>query len=299
MSKLIDSYPSIVVVGHNMVENIFSSDVLIEEKVDGSQVSFANLDGELVFRSKDKNQFIEAPDNMFIRAVEVIKTLDLHPNWVYRGEYLLKPKHNTLTYSRVPKNNIVIFDIQTGIEKYLSSSDKKEEAERIGLECVPVLYEGFVSDVKFLDTLLDKESFLGGTKIEGIVIKNYSIFTAQKKVAMAKYVSQDFVEVHGVDWKKRNPSINDIINSIINSYKTEARWRKAIQHLRDSGNYNGSLQDISNIIKEVQKDVKKECEDEIKDVLFSYYWGSVIERAIVRGLPEWYKEELLKASFDK
>ena len=35
----------------------------------------------------------------------------LAPGVTYYGEYLQKPKHNTLCYDRVPKDNIIIFDV--------------------------------------------------------------------------------------------------------------------------------------------------------------------------------------------
>lgn len=294
----INSYPSVMQLGHKMIADIFSGTVLVEEKIDGSQFSFGVIGGELVCRSKGKQQLLDAPDDMFKPAIETAKSLDLHPDWVYRGELLNKPKHNTLVYSRVPEKNIILFDIQTGIETYMTPEEKRAEAERIGLECVPLLYHGTVTDFEMFKTFLDRESVLGGTLVEGVVIKNYALYTAEKKVAMGKYVSEKFKEVHAGDWKDRNPSSKDFETIVIEKYRSEARWQKAIQHLREEGQLTDSPQDIGLLIREVPNDIKKECEQEIKDVLFAHFW-SHISRGVTRGLPEWYKEELAKTAFVK
>ena len=72
---------------------------------------------------------------------------------------------------------------------------KKAEAERLGLECVPLLYKGMIKSPDELLKFLDAESILGGTKIEGVVVKNYNLFTLEKKIAMGKFVREDFKEM--------------------------------------------------------------------------------------------------------
>jgi hypothetical protein len=293
----IHGYPSVMQLGHKMIADIFANDVLVEEKVDGSQFSFGRINGELVCRSKGKQQLIDAPDDMFTNAIETVKGLDLHPNWTYRGELLNKPKHNTLVYARVPKHNIILFDINTGLEEYMSYEQKTEEANRLDLEVVPLLFSGKVENFEVFKEFLDRESILGGVTVEGVVIKNYSLFTtAEKKAAMGKYVSEKFKEVHSGDWKERNPTSKDFERILVKKYRTEARWQKAVQHLRDAGTLTESPQDIGLLIREVPIDVLKECEDEIKDTLFKHAWPH-ISRGLTRGLPEWYKEELAKTAF--
>jgi hypothetical protein len=285
-------------IGHRMIADIFKSPVLVEEKVDGSQFSFGLIGGELVCRSKGKQQLLDAPDDMFKRAIEIIRTFILHPEWTYRGEYLQKPKHNTLSYSRTPANHIILYDINTGQEEYMTPAEKRAEAERIGLECVPVMFEGVVTDFEMFKSFLDRESVLGGCKVEGVVIKNYNLFTAEKKVAMGKYVSEAFKEVHEKDWKERNPNKAEIEMLLIEQYRTDARWQKAIQHLREAGMLDGSPKDIGLLMREVPADVLKECEGEIKERLFKHFWPK-IARGVTRGLPEWYKDQLAQSVFEE
>lgn len=295
----INSYPSIYQLGHAAVKDIFGDFVIVEEKVDGSQFSFGLIEGELVARSKGKQLIIDAPEKMFNRAIEKIKAISsqLHPEWIYRGEYLEKPKHNTLAYDRTPNNNIVIFDITTGPETYLSHNQKYEEARRLGFETVPLLFSGVVKDYEMFKSFLDMTSFLGGQKVEGVVIKNYTLFTQEKKVAIAKYVSEAFKEVHSGEWKKNNPTSRDIEFLMIEKYRTPARWNKAIQHLRDEGELQGSMRDIPALLKEVSQDTEKECAEEIKDALYKHFWPK-IQRGIISGLPEHYKDVLAQSAFD-
>lgn len=102
----VSSYPSIFALGHRAASDLLSAQVIIEEKIDGSQFSFGvTQEGQVIARSKGVQLVPEAPEGMFARAIETVMSLkdDLRPGYVYRAEYLAKPKHNTLKYGRVPE----------------------------------------------------------------------------------------------------------------------------------------------------------------------------------------------------
>jgi hypothetical protein len=288
-------YPSTFNLGHPNLSELFADPIVVEEKIDGSQFSFGIFDGQIKVRSKGKEIFLENPEKMFLPAIEtVLKLKDLlRDGWTYRAEFLSKPKHNTLCYNRTPKDFLILFDVNPSEETYLDYTEKFNEANRLGLECVPLLHAGEKLDYDQFKALLQKESVLGGPKIEGFVVKNYFKFGRDKKCLIGKFVSEDFKEKHGVEWKKMNPGQDDIIHLIGSSLKTEARWNKAIQHLRDEGKLENSARDIGLLLKEVGLDVLKDSEQEIKEQLWNYAWPK-INRIIVRGLPEWYKDKLLK-----
>lgn len=300
---MINSYPSIFTLGHRYISELLKSPVIVEEKVDGSQFSFkVHEDGGIECRSKGADLNLVAPEGMFVRGINTVKELasKLTPNWVYRAEYLQKPKHNSLAYNRIPEKHLIVFDINSGLETYLSYEEKKKECERIGLEIVPILYSGLIEDEnKFLE-LLDTESCLGGQKIEGVVIKPmaYELFGQDKKVLLGKFVSEHFKEVHRKEWKENpdNLGSKDFVQLILNQYRTPARWQKALIHLEEKGLLQSSPKDIGLLMKEVPEDVLKECAEEIKESIFQWVWPQ-FRRGIVRGLPEWYKDQLLKKQF--
>jgi hypothetical protein len=290
------SYPQIFALGHRYLEHLLDDPVLVEEKIDGSQFSFGRFEGELRIKSKGKEMLVDAPEKMFQKAVDTVKTLDLHDGWTYRGEYLSKPKHNSLSYDRTPKNNIIIFDINDAEESYLEYYKKKEEAQRIGLEIVPKLFYGILENNK-ISEWLETPSILGGQKIEGIVIKNYKQFGKDKKVLMGKYVSEAFKEVHKAEWKESNPGQGDIVQRIINMLKTPARWDKGIQHLRELGQLDDSPKDIGKLLNEIKADISKECTEEIKDELLKWAIGNIL-RGCIAGFPEYYKQQLTSKQFE-
>lgn len=296
------SYPSIYNLGHRAVAEVLSVPVDVEEKVDGSQFSFGkDHDGNLHFRSKGSVINETAPEKMFAKAVyEVLEIKHyLTPGWTYRGEYLQKPKHNTLAYSRTPKRHVIIFDINPAEEAYLTYEEKKLESERLGLETVPLLFSGQIKSSEQLLHLLNTESILGGVKIEGVVLKpvGRTLFGPDKKALLAKFVSEDFKESHQKEWKKSNPTSLDILTAIGEEYRTEARWRKAVQHLAEQGLLTESPKDIGLLLKEIVEDVRSDSLEEISKRLMSWAWPS-IQRKIVAGFPEWYKKELMEKQVD-
>lgn len=303
------SYNSIYNLGHRALSDLFADPVLVEEKVDGSQFSFGvfeenngitGVERFIRCRSKGAELNVQAPDKMFTAAVETVKRLEpvLHTGWTYRGEYLAKPKHNALAYDRTPRDHIIIFDIATDEENYLPRVEKEDEARRIGLEVVPALYYGPLDDINVFRAMLDTVSVLGGQKIEGVVIKNYNKFGPDKKTLMGKFVSEAFREVHAAEWKEANPRQHDIIQRLADKYKTPARWAKAVQHLRERGVLESSPRDIGALIREVVDDVEREEREAIAGALYAWAWPQ-INRQVTRGLPEWYKDQLLQQQFEE
>ena len=293
------TYPKVWNVGSVELSTFFDEPVQAEEKCDGSQFSWGVFNGELKARSKGKELIIDAPEKLFSKAVETIQSLksNLRDGWTYRGEYLAKPKHNALAYDRHPERHIIIFDINDGHESYLSYEDKAAEAKRLGLEVVPLIYRGMITSPEQFLKLMDNVSILGGQKIEGVVLKNYTKFGRDKKVLMAKHVTEAFKEVHKAEWKVGNPKQNDILHILSAKYTTPARWNKAILHLKERGELQNSPRDIGNLIKEVQSDLTIECGADIKEELYKWAIENLL-RSVIKGLPLWYKEQLVKEQFE-
>lgn len=307
MNLELPSYGKVFTIGHRAIASIFDGEVEIQEKVDGSQFSFGLIDGKPFCRSRNTQLNMDDPEGMFKLGVDEVKRMHhdglLNEGLVYRGEFLAKPKHNTISYSRVPKGHIVLFGIDDLDTNSNSSSYDlvKFYSEFLGLEAVPLLFKGRFDNPKnyleFLRTLMDAESFLGGAKMEGVVVKNHSRFDSVNHRPMkAKLVSDSFKEKHKVDWKKSNPTKKDAVQMLIQSLTTEARWRKALERMRDSGEDIGVPECIGKAMVEIQSDVIEEEVDYIKDSLYNSFIGD-IKRGVTRGFPEWFKERLVSGEF--
>ena len=300
---MIDSYPQVFNLGHKAIANLLLDPVVVQEKVDGSQFSFGLLseapDGaiSLSMRSKGCKVTVDNP-GMFNLAYEAVlaRVPLLTVGYIYRAEFLAKPKHNVLAYDRTPKDYIILYDIQRGTGDFLSPIEMELEANRIELETVPYIpsIDPGLDDFK---AMLQRTSILGGQLVEGITIKNYHRFGFDAKPLFGKYVSEKFKEVHAKEWKNQNPAGGDIIDLLTARFRSEARWQKAVQHLRERGELEDSPRDIGKLFKEVPVDLLKECKDEIMAILFDWAWKRSLSRSITAGLAEWYKDELAKAQF--
>lgn len=304
----IPSYPKVYNLGHIAIADLFLDPVVVEEKVDGSQFSFGVLDGVLHMRSKGAHVYDDTQggligtggSSMFQLAIDYVLSIrdELKDGFVFRCEYLAKPKHNTLVYERTPKNNLVLFDVETVADYTFASHGERDEwAYRLDIEPIPTYSISNVHSSEEIDTLLQTVSFLGGPTVEGVVFKNHSRFGRDGKFLAGKFVSEAFKEVHKKDWKVRNPNGKDVAEEIAMGLRTDARWEKAIQHLRERGELTDSPQDIGPLLKEIQMDVKAECEEAIKAALFKWAWPK-IGKSTTRGFPEWYKRQLMERQFE-
>ncbi len=302
--KAIPSYPKIFHLGEAFNKqydamSIFNSDVVIEEKVDGSQFSMGiNDDRQLVCRSRKQPLDLDNPVDMFAGAVNYVKSIEstlrviFPPDSYFYCECLRQPKHNTLVYDRIPRNHLVLFGALINGQWQLRR-DLEGIAEILNIDVIPELYRGH-GNPNVVKKLLETDSYLGGQKIEGVVVKNYNqmIQLFDKIIPMfAKYVSEKFKEKH-----KENPSFKSqrwSIDQFVQSFKTETRWAKAVQHLQEEGILLQSPKDIGNLIAEVKQDIAEEEKENIMK------WGGkfvldLVLKNCTKGLPAWYKEKLME-----
>jgi len=294
------SYSKVYNLGHREVQDVLKGDVVVQEKVDGSQFSFGVRDGVLHIRSKGAEIIPEAPPELFRAATEAVLALhegdSLAEGWTYRAEAFQKPKHNNLAYDRVPTGSVILFDVDIGDQDYLAPAHLEHEAKRLGLESVRLLYEGPGDGVTLdhIGSWMYELSNLGGSTIEGVVIKNYALFDGRGKTLMGKHVSEKFKEQNKANWKVTRGK--DIQEEIGQRYRSEPRWAKAVLHLREAGTLTDSPKDIGPLILEIQRDVEDEELEAIKDRLWEWARRGAV-RKWTAGFPEWYKQQLLEKQF--
>lgn len=255
--------------------------------------------GNLRFRSKGVELHPGNTDKLFTPAVtHVLKVADKIPNGtVFYGETLAKNKHNTLSYNRPPINHIALF----GMSDYAGTnfqpfSALEEWAKELEIETVPLIAKGVKLDsMEDFVKLLDRESHFGGVKVEGIVVKNYDMHINFNNVlfpfAALKLVSDAFKEKNSKAWSGETNKFE----ALLDQYRTEARWAKAVQHLWENGELVNEPKDIGPLMKELARDLEEEEAANFKEELFKFYRKIWIHNA-QRGFPEWYKQRLLELS---
>lgn len=300
---MIKAFPKIFTIDQKYTENLFNGQVEITEKIDGSQIGFGKINNELIVRSKGKIQEIECPDKLFNEGIEYIKSIQskLPNNMMIYGEYMKKNKHNTLCYNRIPKNHIILFGCSNEKQEFFHYDVLQDLAYALDVEVVPLIFKGKIDNPDQIKELLNKESILGKSKIEGVVVKNYNetlLLGGQViPILCGKYVSEEFKEIHQKNWKRENTGKGKW-QTYKEGFQTEARWLKALYYLRDQGELSNSPKDIGKLMKRVNEDITEECKENIKNFLWKEFGKEVLKTA-TKGIPSWYKEYLLKQSFDK
>jgi RNA ligase-like protein len=296
-NRLIHGYGKVWNLSHSAVRDLFLGPVEVQEKVDGSQFSFGvdATTGELICRSKGAdaigvNLFAPSVDH----ATQLHQAGKLVPGWVYRGEALQKPRHNALTYSRVPHGHIALFDVEhQGEGSWVPHHELEAIAEALGVEAVPH-FGTWPAGTSYteLQRLLERESFLGGVLVEGVVIKARGRFGVDGKPLMGKLVRPEFRELNKSAHGKEH--IHAIIHAIARECGTPERWAKVVQHLRERGELEGSPRDIGKLCEELHRDIEVECKEHIGQRLMEWALKDV-KRGALQGFPDWYKTQLLLA----
>lgn len=298
---MIPAFVKIFSLGTDYIRDIFNEGVEISEKIDGSQFGFGKVNGKLHIRSKGAMLYEENPNDMFKAGIDHVCSIQhlLPEGMAFYGEYLRKPKHNTLTYNRIPKNHIILFGAKH-VAGDLFSMNFDEYADKFGLEVVPRVHK----DIDSLDELkefMDLESVLGGCKREGIVVKNYyrPFLLGGQPIPMmcGKFVSEAFKEVHKNRWGKEETG-KGRFQTFCDSFRTDARWEKAVQHLNEIGELEHTPRDIGKLFKELAVDIEGEEKEAIKEWLWNEHRKDII-RSASAGFADWYKNKILQRSFEQ
>lgn len=266
---------------HARLHETVAGPVRVDEKIDGSQITFGVFDGRLLIRSKGRDMSNDEPTGMFGAGLTAIRAVSdrLRPGATYHGEYLQRPKHNVLAYERVPKNHVVLFDVVVD-GGFMHPSLLAEFCEEAGA-FEPVQYR--YMHLSEVTPAVFQTSQLGGVP-EGVVIKHNGV--------AAKLVSVQFHEVKEDRTTRTRPNPKaDLAVTLANKYCPPARYLKAVQRLKEAGEWNGDLRDIGSLRREISQDIHLECAEEIKQYLYELVRKDVLKQSL-GPLTEWYKQYL-------
>lgn len=143
---------------------------------------------------------ITLPNSAFDKATVMLNEIAhlFNPLYDYCGEVIAAPRQSTISYSSVPPRYYILYDIvarsdnsrdNNGGNRWLSHQEVAEEAKRLGLLSVRILYDNgtfFGDDEKAareMDPIAKAQEFIDqieagtlvsmlGGRVEGIVIKH-------------------------------------------------------------------------------------------------------------------------------
>lgn len=272
----------------------------IEEKIDGSQLSFYlnKTTGEVLFYNKGKQ--LQAMSKVFANTMSLLmrKKTQYNPHLIYHGEAVTSRQHNVVKYNRVPKLYFVLYDVYDTVNsKWLSPNEKLQEGQRLDLEVTPLLYEnsnpGISPDLVCTRFILEIESgkvtsLLGGQP-EGIVLK-HNAFSSEGKTQVLRYktVLSKFQETHGKKISKERATPETIIHEIGRIYAAKPRFFKAYAHLRDASLLTSRPEeDLPKLKAELYEDLTRECKEEILECLWTEL-RPFLEKSTTEGIDKFY-----------
>jgi len=293
---MLNKYPKIFNLGRVETEGVFEGRCDILEKVDGSQLRW-RVDIEtktLLVGSKGQRIDTNDPPKLFKKSVESLLKINIDRfdwNVVYFGEAFSKPKHNKIQYGRVPDGNIMLWAAyDTSVRRWFNHNELMMDASIFNIECV-----GLVDIVdraptpEQLEKYMKVGSALGGSNVEGVVIKNHWNYKVEQDMALckqAKFVSQEFRETMGVKINKTS-DIRDIVLML----KEEAIWHKAIQRVKESANEPMTDRHIGQVVREVHNDIDNEFKPLILEELWKMH-SKNIKRLACKGVADYFKRQM-------
>lgn len=274
-------YHSIVRYGHRSTREVLNrgDQIIIQEKVDGANASFAVVDGELKCWSRNRELSMgNTLEGFYVWAKQNIEVDKLLEGVVYFGEWTAQHK---VVYEGYAKQ-FFLYDIYNlHLEEYVSFSMVRDEAKRLGLNLIPVFFEGEFESFEQLMSYVGRTELNGklGQEVsgEGIVVKNVDYRDRFGKQMFVKLVVDKFAEVQmqkaPKDPKKKFTPEELKVRECITSPRVEKQLFKMIEEGLLDRDYG--VEDMGKILKHVSplvaEDILKEEMDEfphltVKDV---------------------------------
>ena len=249
--------------GHNCV---------VEEKIDGAQMTFGVSDGQLAAYSRRHALHLGRIPLRFRNVMAALGAVAsvMEPGLSYRAEVVNRPQSVTLAYDRVAANFAVLFDVTRADGSFLDAEARARWAEKLGLDCVPVLHQGEVTPALLTDLIANSVPLLGGERIEGVVVKSADDLSAERM--MGKFVADDFKEAHIVDWSGSTDP-RSMVQSLAFSVATPARFNKMVQAMAEDGVLTGTRADIGEFCRRTIANVAEEQGEELLEQ-WNRYWES-------------------------
>ena len=212
----IPSYQHIERMGHEDVENILHGEVVVQDKMDGANLTVGFVGPSILIASRNNLISLDgSPDHGFNGAIEYIyahsgimkyyedrKHMPDRPHLLLRGEWLVR---HTINYTPEAMRHWYVFDMErwmprigyeneAGEWQYLHPQVWMPYVEGKGIR---VIHNTAILSAPNLDQIIELSKgpdVWGSPAKEGIVIKNYAFKNRWGRVTWGKVVTADFKE---------------------------------------------------------------------------------------------------------
>lgn len=226
------TYPKIHRLGKEETEGILEHDVVVQEKVDGANISIFWQDGEVRCGTRTRILPKDESFNGFNEAVQangkIAEFLKSNPQLILYGEWLVR---HTITYPDEAYRKIYLFDIyDKDMEKFLRQKIVEMLADEIGLEYPYIFTKGKLTEAEIAE-------FVGKSHIapagEGVVIKSEEFLNKFGDHVYAKLVHQKFKESNAIVFGGNNKHSETYWEMyVVNKYCTTGRVQKIMQKIQ-------------------------------------------------------------------
>ena len=194
------------------IETMLKGEVTVEEKIDGANMGFRLVDGQISAQnrshyvcSESHAQFKKLDQWIHMHKFDLMKILS-QGNLIIYGEWLYST--HSITYTKLPDYFIMfdLYDVDTGtfysrdyLERILSDTE---------IKLVPLIYRGKTTLDKLKSLVQTKSAFYDGV-IEGVYVRSYDT-TNTILTHRAKIVRTDFISGNE-HWTKGKQTLNTVI----------------------------------------------------------------------------------------
>lgn len=290
-------YTDIIRLGHKSTEGVLKvGDIItITEKLDGSNASFC-LDDEGEVMCFSRNTILDQSNtlNGFYNWVQMVIVPIKHKlmfNVRYFGEWLVPHKVKYLPEAYKDFYLFSVYDEHAG--EYGTNESVLEQAVHLGLQTPELFYFGEYKSFEHLMSFVGKSNLtLEPNTGEGIVVKNPKFIDKYGRQLFVKLVSEAFAEIQQQKLPK-DPSANDVINSLVASVVTVPRVDKLIRKAIDFQELPSQLgiEDMKVLLDYLRPTVYTDIMKEESHLLSAYEEDALI-RAVGKVLPNCIKEVL-------
>lgn len=276
-------YTDIVRLGHRTTVGVLSENdnIVVQEKLDGAHASFKVEDGQVLAFSRNTQLSEENTLRGFYQWTQTLNPDELLGGVVYFGEWLIKHK---LDYGD-NMSQFYLFDIYNEyVQEYVHFSMVKDEAKRLKINLIPILYEGKYQSFEHLQSFVGQSSL--GEQGEGIVVKNVTYKDRFGRQIFVKLVTDAFREVQKQKAPKDpNSTTQEMI--FVNTFLRKGRVEKLLHKLVDEGTLDEKfgIEDMGDILKNLGQRSYDDMLKEERDFLPAEYDEKALSKSVGKKLP--------------